>query len=115
MHMGYYAAVNIHQLMLHRRNKSAPKFIELQEIPPMIALAIGKKAVCYTPTEGTTSSEELMSTMFGQDLAHTSNIIQFRLFDTHLTLFRSMLELHAIVSSLRVIDGSSCGLEQVCG
>ena len=75
MHMGHYAAVNIHQQMLHQRTGTVPKFVELSDFSPMIGLAIGKKAVCYDPTAGTTFGEEPMEVMFGDDLGNTSMTI----------------------------------------
>ncbi|RMZ80571.1 hypothetical protein DV737_g2892, partial [Chaetothyriales sp. CBS 132003] len=44
MHMGQYAAQNIHQLMLAQVQGFKPEFMELNEIPPMIAIAIGNQA-----------------------------------------------------------------------
>ncbi|OCL04401.1 hypothetical protein AOQ84DRAFT_400144 [Glonium stellatum] len=71
MHMGYYAAMNIYQQILSHAFGIIPKFMELQEIPPMIGLAVGKKAVCYSPTSGTSSGEDLMELMFGDDLGYS--------------------------------------------
>lgn len=72
MFMGCIAAVNIHQQMLQSAFGSIPKFVEINEIPPMIALAVGKQAVLYGPREGTTWGEAEMEMMFGQDLGWTS-------------------------------------------
>lgn len=68
MHMGYYAAHNIHELVLERINGTAPKFLELGEIPPMIGLAVGKKAMSYSPGQGVDAGEEVMRVFFGDDL-----------------------------------------------
>ncbi|KAL1836963.1 hypothetical protein VTK73DRAFT_4864 [Phialemonium thermophilum] len=77
MHMGYYAATNIHQRMLLRRQAETeeaveqsppPPLLELDEIPPMIGLAVGKKAVAYWPQGGTTSGTDVMESFFGDDL-----------------------------------------------
>ncbi|KAK3904700.1 hypothetical protein C8A05DRAFT_42263 [Staphylotrichum tortipilum] len=75
MHMGYYAVHNIHQLMAVReraatagKEEKEPKFLELGEIPPMIGLAVGKKAVAYWPERGVSSGEEVLSAFFGEDL-----------------------------------------------
>ncbi|KIW64819.1 hypothetical protein PV04_09726 [Phialophora macrospora] len=68
IHMGQYAAHNIHQSMAKQLYGDEPKFMELEEIPPMIAIAIGKQAVAYHPAEGTTCGTELMERMFGDDL-----------------------------------------------
>ncbi|KAK4038055.1 pyridine nucleotide-disulfide oxidoreductase [Parachaetomium inaequale] len=73
MHMGYYAANNIHQQMqmqmqYQTAGKEEPKLLELDEIPPMIGLAVGKKAVAYWPEAGVTSGEDVMKAFFGDDL-----------------------------------------------
>lgn len=81
MHQGYYAAHNIHQLMALQQRAATggikeggdePKFLELGEIPPMIGLAVGKKAVAYWPEAGVSSGEEVMSAFFGDDLGFSS-------------------------------------------
>ncbi|KAK5206370.1 hypothetical protein LTR41_007808 [Exophiala xenobiotica] len=71
MHMGHYAAQNIHQLMLAQRQGIKPEFMELQEIPPMIGIAIAKQAVAYYPSDGTTYGESVLKAYFGDDLGHT--------------------------------------------
>ncbi|KAK1753394.1 apoptosis-inducing factor 2 [Echria macrotheca] len=76
MHMGYLAAHNIHQRMLYRlggaeQSRETPVDLTLDEIPPMIGLAVGKKAVAYWPEAGTTSGEDVMKLFFGEDLGFT--------------------------------------------
>jgi hypothetical protein len=72
MAMGHVAAVNIHQQLLHSRDQShTPKYSEFPEVPPMIALAVGKQAVLYGQEEGTTWGEDNMKMMFGEDLGWT--------------------------------------------
>ncbi|OIW22671.1 pyridine nucleotide-disulfide oxidoreductase-like protein [Coniochaeta ligniaria NRRL 30616] len=71
MHMGYLAAVNIHQLFKQSLSGSVPEFEKLDEIPPMIGLAVGKQAVAYWPEGGTTSGDDVMETFFGKDLGLT--------------------------------------------
>ncbi|KAF3762169.1 putative pyridine nucleotide-disulfide oxidoreductase [Cryphonectria parasitica EP155] len=75
MHMGFFAAHNIHECILYRMNKERgggaeppPKFQELDEIPPMIGLAVGKKAMSYSPAQGVASGEDVMKAFFGNDL-----------------------------------------------
>ncbi|KAL2156897.1 hypothetical protein VTH06DRAFT_2562 [Thermothelomyces fergusii] len=74
MHMGYYAAHNIHRHMRLQMQAAGgdkggiPKPLELGEIPPMIGLAVGRKAVAYWPEGGMTSGEEVMKEFFGDDL-----------------------------------------------
>ncbi|KAH7370189.1 hypothetical protein BKA65DRAFT_602676 [Rhexocercosporidium sp. MPI-PUGE-AT-0058] len=68
MAMGHVAAANIHKGILQTRFGTEPVFVEFPEVPPMIALAVGKKAVCYGPESGTTSGEEDFQRMFRDDL-----------------------------------------------
>lgn len=73
MHMGYYAANNIHQQMRQKLVPGAePALLELEEIPPMIGLAVGKKAVSYWPQAGMSSGEDVMKLFFGDDLGFES-------------------------------------------
>jgi hypothetical protein len=68
MAMGHNAAFNIHQQMLESQFGHTPEFIEFPEVPPMIALAVGKKAILYSPSEGTQFGAEVMENFFGDDL-----------------------------------------------
>ncbi|GKT51873.1 oxidoreductase OXR1 [Colletotrichum spaethianum] len=70
MHMGHYAAINAHQLMLAKLTGQThkPTFSELGHVEPMIGLAVGKKAVASGPLVGTTWGEDVMQTYFGNDL-----------------------------------------------
>ncbi|KAK3949841.1 hypothetical protein QBC32DRAFT_242838 [Pseudoneurospora amorphoporcata] len=68
MHMGYLAANNIHMRMKQAVSGTEPTYLELDEIPPMIGLAVGKKAVAYWPTNGVTSGEDVNKLFFGDDL-----------------------------------------------
>lgn len=83
MHMGYLAANNIHQHMQTQTQTQTQmdaqasedkesKILRLDEIPPMIGLAVGKKAVAYWPEAGVTSGDEVMKTFFGDDLGFAS-------------------------------------------
>ncbi|KAK4241189.1 apoptosis-inducing factor 2 [Achaetomium macrosporum] len=67
MHMGYFAAHNIHQRMQNKTTDGS-SFLELSEIPPMIGLAVGKKAVSYWPEGGVSAGEEVTKLFFGDDL-----------------------------------------------
>ncbi|KAK1639438.1 hypothetical protein BDP81DRAFT_420991 [Colletotrichum phormii] len=73
MHMGHYAAINAHQLMLAKLTSQAhkPTFSELGPVEPMIGLAIGKKAVASGPVVGTTWGEDVMHAYFRDDLGFT--------------------------------------------
>ncbi|EED14657.1 pyridine nucleotide-disulphide oxidoreductase AMID-like, putative [Talaromyces stipitatus ATCC 10500] len=69
MHQGLHTAVNIHQRILSAQNGITPQFKELDpNVPPMMALAIGKKAASYTPDEGIASGEDVLNLFFGDDL-----------------------------------------------
>jgi NADH dehydrogenase FAD-containing subunit len=68
MAMGHSAAVNIHQQMLRSHFGTEPRPNELEEYPPMIALAVGKTAVVYNPQSGTRAGEEWMARFFGENL-----------------------------------------------
>lgn len=72
MHMGFFVAHNIHELILQRLTGAEPKFQELAEVPPMIGLAVGKKAVSYGPAQGVMSGEDVMKAFFGNDLGFDS-------------------------------------------
>ncbi|EPS25092.1 hypothetical protein PDE_00023 [Penicillium oxalicum 114-2] len=72
MHMGHYCALNIHQKMLSLCRGGSPNFKTLAASPAVIGLALGKKAVTYTPDEGTRYGEELSKTLFGEDMANQS-------------------------------------------
>ncbi len=74
MHMGYFAASNVHQRMQERLQGTKPKFLNLDEIPPMIGLAVGKKAIAYWPEAGVTHGEDVMKAFFGDDLGFSSKL-----------------------------------------
>lgn len=74
MHSGHYAAQNIHKFVLKKHVGQEPKFAELQEVPPMIGLAVGKTAVASGP-EGTVFGEDVMQAYFKHDLGFTSKSI----------------------------------------
>ncbi|QQK48456.1 Pyridine nucleotide-disulfide oxidoreductase AMID-like, putative [Penicillium digitatum] len=71
MHMGHYAALNIHQHMMAECTGGKPDYQTLQPFPAVIGLALGKTAVSFTPSEGTREGEDLMQTLFGKDMGHT--------------------------------------------
>ncbi|KAF7713380.1 Uncharacterized protein PECH_001319 [Penicillium ucsense] len=72
MHMGHYCALNIHQQMLALCRGGNPKYKTLVPSPPVIGLALGRKAVSYTPAEGVRHGEDLSKTLFGDDMANQS-------------------------------------------
>jgi hypothetical protein len=75
MHMGHYAAMNIYQHMLAECTGGNPDYQTLQPFPSVMGLALGKKAVSYTPGEGTREGEDLMKSLFGKDMGHTSRFL----------------------------------------
>lgn len=97
MHMGFFAAHNIHELVLQRMNGAEPKFQELAEVPPMIGLAVGKKAVSYGPAQGVLSGEDVMKAFFGNDLGFDSKYQLFLVLDVSIMLtISSLLELYEV-------------------
>ncbi|CAG8362590.1 unnamed protein product [Penicillium salamii] len=70
MHHAHFAAVNIHQRMLAHLYKTEPKFNELVEVAPMMALALGKTAVGYFPTMGLTVGDTIRNMFFNEDLGY---------------------------------------------
>lgn len=71
MHSGHHAGHNIYQLILGEKmgESHAIKFQEIEvDVPPMMGLAVGKKAMAYDPTSGVTSGEDVMYAYFQDDL-----------------------------------------------
>lgn len=82
MHHGHYIAQNIHQTIMGRLVKEhEPKFQILDPVPPMIGLAVGKKAVAYGPEVGTLSGEDIMQAYFRDDLGFDSKDKYSQTFD----------------------------------
>ncbi|CCT73411.1 related to pyridine nucleotide-disulphide oxidoreductase AMID-like [Fusarium fujikuroi] len=71
MHHGHYVAQNIHQSILSQRAGHTPEFKELVVYPPVIGLAVGKKAVASSPDTGTVYGEEVAQSCFRDDLGWT--------------------------------------------
>jgi len=67
--MGTRAADNIFQQILSEQYGIATDLKDWPKYPPMIGLAVGKKAVVYDPEGGAKCSEEAMKIYFGEDLA----------------------------------------------
>lgn len=76
MHMGQYAAINIYQRLLERSTGSLPKLLRLHEFQNGIAVALGKGAICYYPSQGMKYGEQMMDIMFGTDLGRKSKSSQ---------------------------------------
>jgi hypothetical protein len=113
MHMGYYAANNIHQRMQNKTadddgGSSSSSFLELAEVPPMIGLAVGKKAVSYWPEGGVTAGEEVTKLFFGDDLGFSSKFAPFSyLFSFFLFFFFSFQRMLEIWSA-DLVWGTVC-------
>ncbi|KAF5022061.1 hypothetical protein F66182_5888 [Fusarium sp. NRRL 66182] len=71
MHGGHHAACNIHQSILSHRTGHAPANRELKHYPPVIGLAVGKKAVASSFDTGTTAGEDVLYACFRDDLGWT--------------------------------------------
>lgn len=71
MHEGKYAGWNIHQMMLRDLQGKEPTFNELNPIPPMIGLAVGKNALSYGG-EGMKHGKQVMEWFFEEDLGFRS-------------------------------------------
>jgi hypothetical protein len=90
MHMGHYAAMNIHEHMLAECTGQKANFQTLGPFPSVMGLAIGKKAVSYTPDEGTRDGEELQKSLFGKDMGHTSTLPPVKVNLLELTMSQSV-------------------------
>ncbi|CEI62987.1 unnamed protein product [Fusarium venenatum] len=71
MHQGHYVALNIHQNILSQRAGHVPSYKEIAVYPPVIGLAVGKKAVAFSPDTGTTTGEDVLQSCFRDDLGWT--------------------------------------------
>lgn len=94
MHGGHYIACNIHQSVLKQAvDHHQPKFQELQEIPPMIGLAVGKNAVAYGPDVGVVTGPAVMEAYFRDDLGWASKLSAQPtcIFDLLVVLFQCVL------------------------
>lgn len=72
MHQGHYVGMNIYQRMLSDRLGTTPKFSEMMDLPPSMALAVGKNAVSYGGPQGVLSGNEIAKMFFEDDLGFAS-------------------------------------------
>ncbi|CAI7671165.1 unnamed protein product [Penicillium pancosmium] len=72
MHMGHYAGHNLYEHLMAQSAGSKPDVKNLNPFPNVIGLAVGKKAVSWTPDEGTKHGEELMTSLFGEDMGNSN-------------------------------------------
>ncbi|MBA7493809.1 3-phenylpropionate/cinnamic acid dioxygenase ferredoxin--NAD(+) reductase component [subsurface metagenome] len=74
MHMGSFAAHNIHAHILSTLDtptattQSPPMYKSLSSHPPMIGLALGNTGIAYSPTEGIKSGVDILKSMFQDDI-----------------------------------------------
>ncbi len=76
MRGGHIAAMNIHQQVLQEVIGHIPRHEKLDEIPPMIVMAVGKKAVASGP-HGTSSGTDVMERFFSNDLYLSGRLSNF--------------------------------------
>lgn len=67
MAMAHIAVVNMHQQMIEAETGRKATFVEAPEVPPMIALALGKKAATFHAGD-IQAGEEMLKAAFGEDL-----------------------------------------------
>ncbi|OQD68401.1 hypothetical protein PENDEC_c036G00857 [Penicillium decumbens] len=72
MHMDHYAGNNFYLHMLAECGAGQPSFITLGPFPNVIGLALGHKAVSWTPDEDTRHGKGLLTSLFGEDMGKTS-------------------------------------------
>ncbi|KAK5789023.1 hypothetical protein VI817_008147 [Penicillium citrinum] len=76
MHMGHYAGHNLYEQIMARSAGSKPDIKTLNPFPNVIGLAVGRKAVSWTPDEGTKHGEELMGSLFGEDMGNSNRSLR---------------------------------------
>ncbi|KAL9562763.1 hypothetical protein ACKAV7_013115 [Fusarium commune] len=72
MHMGQLVAQNVRQRVIQKLTGREPTMKDLEEFPPMIAVAVAKSAVSYAPQTGVTWGGDVLKTYFGDDMAFSS-------------------------------------------
>ena len=106
MHMGYLAACNLHQRMLERRFGLNPQFRKLDEIPPMIGLAVGRQAMAYDPDDGLSSGEDVMAAYFSDDLGLMSKSMSL------FSMYKRPLSVRFLVLTREQSAGTICNSER---
>jgi len=69
MHMGQLVAQNVHQRIIQKLTGREPTMRDLEEFPPMIAVAVAKSAVAYAPQTGVEWGGDVLQAYFGDDMA----------------------------------------------
>lgn len=72
MHQGHHAAMNIHQSIVQHRTGTPATDININPVPAMIGLAVGKKALAYHPDDGAVHGEQTLHDYFRGDLGWQS-------------------------------------------
>jgi len=82
LRMGCVAAINIYAAMLAQEGLTEePAYNDWPEVPPMIALAVGKQALTFGPGQGTKWGVDVMEQTFGDDLGWTFSLRYLNLLD----------------------------------
>lgn len=80
--------MNLHQKLLAETNPSGStpsSGNELaRDVPPGIGLAVGKKAVSYSPMQGVQAGEDVMKLFFEDDLGFNSGFLSLLFYGLHL-------------------------------
>lgn len=91
MHTGYFAACNVYasvvQALTGDKDKNKATFQELGEVPPTIGLAVGSKAVSYSPAQGVASGVDVLKQCFGNDLGFGSKFFVDLMHNNFIVLF----------------------------
>lgn len=72
MHHGHFAAMNIHQHMLHNSRGVEPRFREIAVAKPGICIAVGPKAISWSQATGLQAGEDVLKLCFEDDLGFGS-------------------------------------------
>lgn len=68
MHQGHHVAMNIHQSIIEHRTGTPADYQKINQVPAMIGLAVGKKALAYHPDDGAVHGEKTLHDYFRGDL-----------------------------------------------
>jgi len=91
LRMGCVAAINVYAAMLSQEGLiNEPIYNDWPEVPPVIALAVGKQALTYGPGQVTSWGVEVMQQTFGDDLSWSFTLRYLNLLD-----HREPLKAHA--------------------
>jgi len=84
LRMGCVAAINIYSTILAQEGVTQEAvYNEWPEVPPMIALAVGKQALTYGPGQEIEWGRKVMEQVFSNDLGWAFTLKYLNLFDLH--------------------------------